>query len=69
MNWLKMTILDNCDAAGVDLCYEIRSEDLYGITFEMFLEVNNHQRCNMLYDPSHYVLQHLNYLDHRYLSR
>ena len=60
-------ILDNCDAAGVDLCYEIHpGEDLHdGITFEMFLErVNNHQRCNMLYDPSHYVLQHLNYLDH-----
>ena len=30
----------------------------------MFLDrVNNHQRCNMLYDPSHYVLQCLNYLD------
>ena len=34
-----------------------------GITFEMFLErVDNHTRCNMLYDPSHYVLQHLDYL-------
>ena len=31
----------------------------------MFLDrVNNHKRCNMLYDPSHYVLQCLNYLDH-----
>ena len=30
----------------------------------MFLErVGNHPRCCMLYDPSHYVLQHLNYLD------
>ena len=28
-----------------------------GVTFEMFLErVKNHPRCNMLYDPSHYVL-------------
>ena len=55
------------DEAGVDLCYEIHpSEDLHdGSTFEMFLErVNNHKRCNMLYDPSHYVLQCLNYLDH-----
>ena len=60
-------ILDAFDEAGVDLCYEIHpGEDLHdGITFEMFLEkVNNHPRCNMLYDPSHFVLQNLNYLDH-----
>ena len=60
-------ILNAFDNAGVDLCYEIHpGEDLHdGITFEMFLErVNNHKRCNMLYDPSHFVLQHLNYLDH-----
>jgi len=60
-------ILDAFDTSGVDLCYEIHpGEDLHdGVTFEMFLErVNNHQRCNMLYDPSHFVLQHLNYLDH-----
>ena len=31
----------------------------------MFLEkVGNHKRCNMLYDPSHYVLQNLDYLAH-----
>jgi sugar phosphate isomerase/epimerase len=30
----------------------------------MFLErVGNHARANMLYDPSHYVLQHIDYLD------
>ena len=60
-------ILDKFDDCGVDLCYEIHpSEDLHdGSTFEMFLEkVKNHKRCNMLYDPSHYVLQCLNYLDH-----
>ncbi len=60
-------ILDAFDSAGVDLCYEIHpGEDLHdGVTFEMFLErVKNHKRCNMLYDPSHFVLQHLNYLDH-----
>ena len=51
-------ILDQFDQNGVDLCYEIHpGEDLHdGITFEMFLEkVGNHKRCNMLYDPSHYV--------------
>jgi sugar phosphate isomerase/epimerase len=60
-------ILDAFDEAGVDLCYEIHpGEDLHdGVTFEMFLErVGNHQRCNMLYDPSHYVLQALDYLAH-----
>ena len=59
-------ILDQFDNAGVDVCYEIHpGEDLHdGVTYEMFLEkVGNHPRCCMLYDPSHYVLQHLNYLD------
>lgn len=58
-------ILDVADECGVDVCYEIHpGEDLHdGITYEMFLErVGNHTRCNMLYDPSHYVLQHLDYL-------
>ena len=60
-------ILDQFDQNGVDLCYERHpGEDLHdGITFEMFLEkVGNHKRCNMLYDPSHYVLQNLDYLAH-----
>jgi sugar phosphate isomerase/epimerase len=59
-------ILDAFDKAGVNVCYEIHpGEDLHdGVTFEMFLErVGNHPRCNMLYDPSHFVLQALNYLD------
>ncbi len=58
-------ILDAFDEAGCDLCYEIHpGEDLHdGVTFEMFLEqVGNHPRCNILYDPSHYVLQQLDYL-------
>lgn len=58
-------ILDAFDEAGVDLCYEIHpGEDLFdGVTFERFLErVDNHARCNMLYDPSHFVLQQLDYL-------
>ena len=57
-------ILDAFDAAGVDLCYEIHpGEDLHdGISFEMFLErVGGHPRCNILYDPSHFVLQQLDY--------
>jgi len=60
-------ILNEFENNGIDLCYEMHpGEDLHdGVTFEMFLErVNNYPRCNMLYDPSHYVLQHLNYLDH-----
>ncbi len=60
-------ILDAFDAAGVDLCFEIHpGEDLHdGVTFEMFLDrVKQHQRCNLLFDPSHFVLQQLNYLDY-----
>ena len=60
-------ILDYADEHGVDLAYEIHpSEDLHdGVTFEMFLaEVNNHPRANLLYDPSHFVLQQLDYLDY-----
>jgi sugar phosphate isomerase/epimerase len=60
-------ILDAFDAAGVDLCFEIHpGEDLHdGVTFEMFLNrVKQHKRCNLLFDPSHFVLQQLNYLDY-----
>jgi sugar phosphate isomerase/epimerase len=58
-------ILNEFDKCGVDVCYEIHpGEDLFdGITYEMFLEkVNNHQRACLLYDPSHFVLQQLDYL-------
>ncbi len=60
-------ILNAFDEVGVDLCYEIHpGEDLHdGLTFERFLEAtNNHPRVNMLYDPSHFVLQQLDYLAH-----
>ncbi|CAN5593784.1 sugar phosphate isomerase/epimerase [soil metagenome] len=63
--WLP--ILNEFDACGVDLCYEIHpGEDLHdGVSYEMFLkEVNNHSRACLLYDPSHFVLQCLNYLDY-----
>ncbi len=49
------------------LCYEIHpSEDLFdGTTFEMFLDrVKGHKRCNILFDPSHFCLQQLNYLEY-----
>jgi sugar phosphate isomerase/epimerase len=59
-------ILDAFDEAGIDLCFEIHpGEDLHdGITFETFLDrVGGHQRCNILFDPSHFVLQQLDYLE------
>jgi sugar phosphate isomerase/epimerase len=58
-------ILDVFDEHGIDVCYEIHPcEDVMdGITFEMFLErVGNHPRCCILYDPSHFLLQQLDYL-------
>jgi sugar phosphate isomerase/epimerase len=58
-------VLDSFDEQGVDLCYEIHpGEDLHdGVTFERFLDgVDNHPRCNILYDPSHLHLQQLDYL-------
>ena len=61
--WLP--ILNAFDEAGVDLCYELHpSEDLHdGATFERFLDVvGNHPRANILYDPSHMVLQQMDYL-------
>ncbi len=63
--WLP--ILNHAEDCGVDVAYEIHpGEDLHdGVTFEMFLDrVGGHKRANMLYDPSHYVLQCLDYLDH-----
>jgi len=65
--WLP--ILNYFDECGVDVCYEIHpGEDLFdGVTYEMFLEkVNNHPRACLLYDPSHFVLQQLDYI--RYID-
>lgn len=62
--WLP--ILDKFEESGVDVCFELHpGEDLYdGVTFERFLDsVNNHARANILYDPSHFVLQQMNYLE------
>ncbi|MGF2413704.1 MAG: sugar phosphate isomerase/epimerase family protein, partial [Ferruginibacter sp.] len=60
--WLP--ILNKFDECGVDVCYEIHpGEDLHdGVSYEMFLEkVNNHKRACLLYDPSHFILQQLDY--------
>lgn len=58
-------ILDAYDEAGVDMGYEIHpGEDVFdGATFEMFLDrLGGHPRCQINYDPSHFVLQQLDYL-------
>ena len=58
-------LLDSLDDAGVNACFEVHpGEDVHdGVTFEMFLDrLGNHARCNILYDPSHFVLQQLDYL-------
>lgn len=60
-------VLDAFEDAGCDVCYEIHpGEDLFdGATYEMFLErVGNHARACLLYDPSHFVLQQLDYLSY-----
>jgi sugar phosphate isomerase/epimerase len=58
-------ILDHFDENGIDACYELHpGEDLHdGVTFERFLAaVDQHPRANILYDPSHFVLQQLDYV-------
>ncbi|GAA5219425.1 sugar phosphate isomerase/epimerase family protein [Membranihabitans marinus] len=58
-------ILDRFDEKGVDVCYELHpGEDLHdGLTFERFVDaLDGHSRANILYDPSHFVLQQLDYL-------
>ena len=59
-------IFDYCDEQGVDVGFELHpGEDLFdGATFEMLLDrVGNHPRCGINYDPSHFVLQCLDYLE------
>lgn len=59
-------ILDVFEDNGVDAAFELHpGEDLHdGVTFDMFLDrVGGHARANILYDPSHFVLQQLDYLD------
>ena len=61
--WLP--ILNQFDEAGIDLCFELHpAEDLHdGATFERFLDaVGSHPRANILFDPSHMLLQQMDYL-------
>jgi sugar phosphate isomerase/epimerase len=58
-------ILNAYDEAGCDVGFEIHpGEDVFdGVTFEMFLDkLKGHKRCQINYDPSHFVLQQLDYL-------
>jgi sugar phosphate isomerase/epimerase len=59
-------ILNEFDNQGVDICFKLRpGEDLHDrTTFELFRgSVENHKRANIQYDPSHFILQQLNYLE------
>lgn len=58
-------LLDEADHAGVDVCFELHpGQDLHdGITFECFLaRVDRHPRVKINYDPSHFLLQQMDYL-------
>ena len=58
-------VLDAFAEAGSDVCYELHpGEDLFdGTTFERFLDaVDQHPRAKVLYDPSHMLLQQMDYL-------
>jgi sugar phosphate isomerase/epimerase len=58
-------ILDAYEEAGCDVCYEIHpGEDIHdGATFERFVDaVGGHARACINYDPSHFLLQQLDYV-------
>ncbi|MBP7481449.1 MAG: sugar phosphate isomerase/epimerase [Lacunisphaera sp.] len=59
-------VLDLASALGLTIGYELHpGSDLFdGCTFERFLaEVNDHPAACLNYDPSHFVLQQLDYCD------
>ncbi|WP_412551847.1 sugar phosphate isomerase/epimerase family protein [Shimia sp. MIT910701] len=61
--WLP--IMNAYEEAGVDIALELHpGEDLFdGATFEMLLDrLDGHKRCTINYDPSHFLLQQLDYL-------
>ena len=63
--WLP--ILDYAEEMGVDCAFEVHpGEDLFdGATVERFLaDVKGHARAQLLYDPSHFMLQQLDYLEY-----
>ncbi len=61
--WLP--ILNHAKDEGVEICYELHpGEDLHdGISYERFWEATGkHSSAKILYDPSHFILQQLEYL-------
>ena len=58
-------ILNHFENCGIDICYEVHpGEDIFdGLTYELFWEATGqHERACILYDPSHFLLQQLDYL-------
>ncbi len=58
-------VLDMAQDKGIYISYELHpGSDLFdGATFEMFLDAaDNHPAACLTYDPSHFVLQQLDYL-------
>lgn len=58
-------LLDIFDEADVDFGFEIHpGEDVFdGTTFDRFLAaLGGHPRCKITYDPSHFLLQQMDYL-------
>lgn len=67
-------VLDFANENGITISYELHpGSDLFdGATFEMFLEKSNHHpAASIVYDPSHFLLQQLDYIDFikRYANR
>jgi len=61
-----MPILDLAAENGLTIAYELHpGSDVYdGATFEKFLEhTNDHSAASINYDPSHFLLQQLDYLE------
>ncbi len=59
-------ILDHAEECGVDCAFEVHpGEDIHdGASYEAFLSAaDDHARACLLYDPSHFVLQCLDYLE------
>ncbi len=59
-------VLDAARDRGITIAFELHpGSDIYdGATFEMFLEVSkNHQAACLNYDPSHFLLQQLDYCE------
>ncbi len=59
-------VLDLAQEHGISISYELHpGSDLYdGATFEMFLDsTEDHPAACICYDPSHFLLQQLDYLD------